>query len=246
MFELGLVSISFREKSAEEILQASMGAGLSFVEWGSDVHAPCTHTDKLCEIARLQEKYGISCSSYGSYFQVAKNQPEEIFEYIKAAKILGTSVIRIWCGLVGFHEETNKEELYQRARELEKIAAKEGVCLCLECHPGTMTDCKEGALAMMQAAGSEHFRLYWQPNQYRTIDENCQYIRELKPWLEHVHVFQWKGAEKYSMAEGREEWAKYLNLLGAPRKLLFEFMPDGKIESLAKEAVVLREIIENL
>ena len=111
MFDLGVVSISFRDKSPEEILAAAKAAGLSCVEWGSDVHAPCRQTEKLREIAVLQEKYGITCCSYGTYFRVTRNQPEEILPYIEAAKILGTDVLRIWCGLVGFHEETEKEEI---------------------------------------------------------------------------------------------------------------------------------------
>ena len=246
MFDLGVVSISFRDKSPAEILAAAKAAGLSCVEWGSDVHAPCRQPEKLREIAALQEQYGISCCSYGTYFRVTRNQPEEILPYIEAARILGTDVLRIWCGLTGFHEETEKAEIYARARKLAQIAAQESVTLCLECHPGTMTDCKEGALAMMEAAGSDHFKLYWQPNQYKTEEENRQYIQSLKPWLTHVHVFQWAGPEKYPLADGKEIWKQYLSLLGGPRKLLFEFMPDGKIETLSREADALREILQDL
>ena len=101
-------------------------------------------------------------------------------------------------------------------------------------------------MAMMEAAGSAHFKLYWQPNQYKTEAENRQYIQALQPWLTHVHVFQWAGPEKYPLEEGHAIWKQYLNLLGGPRKLLFEFMPDGKLETLSKEADALRAIIEDL
>ena len=38
-FNTGLVSISFRRYSVDEILDACQRAGLSLIEWGSDVHA---------------------------------------------------------------------------------------------------------------------------------------------------------------------------------------------------------------
>ena len=56
MAELGLVSISFRNLSVDEILAAVKQAGLSCVEWGSDVHAPCMDTEKLEYIAKHQQQ----------------------------------------------------------------------------------------------------------------------------------------------------------------------------------------------
>ncbi len=72
-------------------------AQLSFIEWGSDIHAPCKYTVRLTEIARLQKEYRISCSSYGTYFRLGVNPADELWEYIDAAKILGTNVLRVWC-----------------------------------------------------------------------------------------------------------------------------------------------------
>ena len=39
-FQTGLVSISFRKYSIDEILSACRDANLSVIEWGSDVHVP--------------------------------------------------------------------------------------------------------------------------------------------------------------------------------------------------------------
>ena len=44
MFRTGLVSVSFRDKTPPEIIKAAAGAGLSCIEWGSDVHAPFSDT----------------------------------------------------------------------------------------------------------------------------------------------------------------------------------------------------------
>ncbi|MBQ3847387.1 MAG: hypothetical protein II748_00855, partial [Clostridia bacterium] len=63
----GLVSISFRKNTVSEIASAVTAAGLSYVEWGSDVHAKKDSTTSLFNIAEIQKKTGIKCSSYGTY-----------------------------------------------------------------------------------------------------------------------------------------------------------------------------------
>jgi len=54
-YNLGLVSITFRDKTPEEILSAMKDTGLSFIEWGSDVHAPKDDIERLEGIAALQK-----------------------------------------------------------------------------------------------------------------------------------------------------------------------------------------------
>ena len=60
-YNLGLVSVSFRQHSPREILEAVKETQLSCIEWGSDVHAPCNDIKRLREIATLQKEYGIYC-----------------------------------------------------------------------------------------------------------------------------------------------------------------------------------------
>ena len=68
MENMGLVSVSFRNLTPEEVIRAAVDAGLRVIEWGSDVHAPKDKKDRLEEIVQLQERYGIRCCSYGTYF----------------------------------------------------------------------------------------------------------------------------------------------------------------------------------
>ena len=37
-FKLGLCSVTFRKKSMEEIIKIAQNAGVSYIEWGGDVH----------------------------------------------------------------------------------------------------------------------------------------------------------------------------------------------------------------
>ena len=66
-YRTGLVSVSFRRNTPSEIILAAKDAGLSYIEWGSDAHAPYQERDALHKIRELQEKQGIACSSYGTY-----------------------------------------------------------------------------------------------------------------------------------------------------------------------------------
>ena len=245
--KLGLVSISFRKHSPKEILEAMKTAGLTCIEWGSDVHAPCDDEANLAYLVQLQKEYGIECSSYGTYFKFGESNLGELANYIKAAKALGTDILRLWCGLKNSQDYSaaEKETLFAECKEAAKIAEAEGVILCMECHNNTYTNTKESALELMQAVDSKHFRMYWQPNQYRTEDENIQYATLLKDYTYHLHVFNWEGNNKYPLAKGKEIWKEYLACFDG-NTLLLEFMPDGQIESLQTEANALKEIVKEV
>jgi len=243
--KLGLVSVSFRDKSPREILQAMADCGLGYIEWGSDVHCPPEQAE---EIADLQNQYGVVCCSYGTYFRLDVTTLEELPQYIRAAKCLGTDILRLWCG--DRHPERyapeEREALFSQCRQAAKMAEQAGVTLCMECHMKTYTETKEGALELMEAVASPAFRMYWQPNQYRTEEENLESARLLAPYTRHIHVFHWKGKEKYPLLEAKAAWQRYLSCFRGRHCLLLEFMPDGKLQSLPAEAAALKEIVHDI
>ena len=243
-YKLGLVSVSFRQHSPKEILEATKRAGLSCIEWGSDVHAPCHDVERLVEIAALQEEYGICCSSYGTYFKFGKHSVDELEAYIKAAKLLGTNVLRLWCGRTSGAEMTDAERqtLLGDCRRAAALAETYGVMLCMECHQKTFTERAEDAIWLMGSVASPHFRMYWQPFCEETPAENLTRAKMLAPRTEHLHVFNWKGDAMLPLGDAVEEWRSYLASFSTPRTLLLEFMPDGRIESLPAEAAALMRI----
>ncbi|MBQ4556206.1 MAG: sugar phosphate isomerase/epimerase [Clostridia bacterium] len=240
-YSLGLVSVSFRKHTPKEILAAMRSAELEFVEWGSDVHVP---PDKAGEIAALQDAYGISCCSYGTYFKLGVTPLCELQAYIGAAKILGTRIIRLWCGNKNSEEytEDEKAELFATCKAAAGIAENNGAVLCMECHGGTYTNTKESAYELILAVDSKAFRMYWQPNQHRTVAENLEYAKLLSPYTEHLHVFNWSGNKRYSLWEAKDVWREYLGCYDTHKTLLLEFMPDDRIETLKNEAAALKEI----
>lgn len=244
-YALGLVSISFRSHTPQEILSAMKQSNLSCIEWGSDVHAPCNDPLRLSELAAMQKTFGITCSSYGTYFKLGETPIEDLKCYIRAAKLLDTNVLRIWCGTKSGtdYSQQEKEELLGQCKQADALAQKEGVILCMECHKNTFTERLEDALALMQAVGSPHFRMYWQPFQWQKTEDNLAYAEGIAKFTHHIHAFQWKGERRLSLHEGIDEWQQYLSKFPPPRSLLLEFMPDDRLSALSTEADALRKII---
>ena len=243
----GLVSVSFRDRSVKEIIIAAKESKLECIEWGSDVHAPYQDVSRLQEIAALQKKYGIRCCSYGTYFELGLTPLEELPGYIEAARILGTHILRLWAGVKKSDDYTKEErdDLFAQCRQAAAIAKAHNVILCMECHMNTYTQTQEGALELMRAVDSPHFRMYWQPN-FDSVDANRAYIAALQEYIMHVHVSYWKKDGQRSLQQGFAVWEKYLSQLTGERHLLLEFLPENRIESMPQEASALRELIHHL
>ncbi len=244
-YSLGIVSVSFRGYTPREILEITKKAGLSCIEWGSDIHAPHNDLPRLYEISEMQKEYGIFCSSYGTYFRLGVTPIGELESYIRAAKILGTTVLRLWGGEKSGSQMTNEEkcEMLSACRKAAEIAEKNEVTLCLECHKKTITEDPDDAAWLMREVGSPRFRMYWQPFQWQSIAQNVENAKKISSFAEHIHVFNWKGEEKLPLSESITEWRRYLEQFSATHTLLLEFMPKGTLDELSCEADALRLII---
>lgn len=240
-YELGLVSVSFRKNTPEEILSKMQKTGLTCIEWGSDIHAPKDDKDQLLHLKHLQEKYRITCSSYGTYFRLGKDPIEELFSYITAARLLGTSVLRLWCGNKNSEDYSEEEraELMDACKEAAKIAQKEQVIFCMECHGNTYTNTKESALELIKTVNSPFFRMYWQPDQFRSEEENLSSAELLSAYTQNIHVFHWKEYDRYPLKDSIPAWKSYINCFQNKHTLLLEFMPDDQLDSLEEEAKAL-------
>ena len=244
MFYTGLVSISFRSLTPEQIVDYMQEAGLRYVEWGSDVHAKKEDQEALHRIAALQQEKGILCTSYGTYFHLGKDPIKELPEYIAAAKILGTNILRLWCGNKKSTDYTQEEKVafFEECRAAARIAEENDVIFCMECHNNSYTQLLEGALELMEAVNSPAFRMYWQPNQNSSVAENIDYANRIAQYTVHIHAFKWIGSKKYPLAEGAADWTEYLKAFQGEHALLLEFMPDDRPESLKQEAATLQQL----
>jgi sugar phosphate isomerase/epimerase len=244
MFKTGVVSVSFRQLSVDEVIRCTKEAGLSHIEWGSDVHAPYDDPEKLAYIAKAQEEAGIVCPSYGTYFKLGVDDVELLHGYSRAARTLGTDVLRLWCGNKNYTDLTPEERefMLSECKKAAKIAEEEGVVLCMECHQKSFTNVLEGALDLMRSVNSPAFRMYWQPSTKDSVEYNLEYARGIKDYVDTIHVFYYKDGKKAYLAEGAEDWRKYLAVFSGNEKLLLEFMPDGTPATLPGEAAALNSL----
>lgn len=243
----GLVSVSFRALTAEEIVKKTKEAGLSCIEWGSDVHVPTHDIENAKRVYDLTAENGLFVSSYGSYFNVRTDEASEIKDYIETAKLLHTDLIRIWCGKKG-SADTDAETrafLVENLREACDIAAQSGITLALECHGGTVTDDYTYAAEFLGDVGRDNARMYWQPNQGKSLEYNIAAARTLKHLTKAVHVFQWDGRNgRYPLASGEREWGAYIDIMrDTDCFFLLEFVPENEVECLAREAAELSYLL---
>lgn len=249
MFNSGVVSVSFRPNSVEEIINAAKNAKLSGIEWGSDVHAAAGDVLLAEKIRAASEENGLKTSTYGSYFRVGVTPNGEFPKYLESTKALGASVIRIWAyKSVKSTEGEEWDKVVADAKELCKMAEPYGIRICLECHNGSITEDYHTALAFLKAVNHELFGMYWQPNQLKSLEYNIEAAKALAPYVSALHVFHFINNEKAPLSEGVSDWRKYLAIfkesLGEKTiPAYLEFMPDDKIETLAREASTLNELL---
>ena len=251
-YTLGVVSVSFRDRAPRDIAEAAKSAGLSAIEWGSDVHARPNDADAISAVAEIDAELSLGCSSYGTYFRlgvgesesVPTNEPDEIVPYLDAADALGTDTLRIWLGARSSDKYNSSERaaILEKARAAGELAASRGKTLCSEFHLWTFNDRPESARALADVGVGT----YWQPFQTKTSVENLAFARELGELVRTVHVFNWSPEGRHPLADATDDWRRYLEALPNARTLLLEFMPDDRVETLAREASALRALAESL
>lgn len=253
MFESGLVSVSFRGLSPEEVIEHTARVGLNCIEWGGDIHLPPSDTERACKLAELTHAAGLRVSSYGSYFRIGVTPVGQFADVLATASAVDTPLVRVWAydRYLGEREDEVWEGLVESARTIAEMAAKVGIKVCLECHNHTLTEDYHGALRFLQAVDHPSLKMYWQPNEHRDHAYNLEAAKALAPYTECIHVFHWDAEGRYPLANGTCEWEAYLSVFREqlPNKslpLLLEFMPDNRIESLSAEAETLKRLIEEM
>ncbi len=251
MLKCGLVSVSFRDKSVDEIIKYTKQAGLQAIEWGSDIHVPFGNIELAKDVKEKTEKAGLTVSSYGSYFRfgVPENTDEIWQSYLNTALALGCSVIRVWCGNQGSREISVEEYdlAVEQAKRYCQMAEKSGITVTMECHNYTITDDYDSTLKFLKDVSCSNLKMYWQPNQFRADDYNIDSLNALLDYIVNIHVFYWIGKEKFPLSDGYTIWKKYVEICKNENKdyyFLLEFMHDNKIESLNMTAKTLKKLIK--
>ncbi len=246
----GVCSVSFRNHSPEEIIDAVAEAGLDGIEWGSDVHVAPGDIENAKRITALMKEKGLKNLSYGTYFGVDQLEFEKFEDHLKTADALETDILRIWPPSKRINEfyAGGYGTCVRFMKRIAKKAAEYGKTVCFEKHHGTLTESTEETLRFLGDINKDNVKMYWQPNHYENFNANLCSVRELSHYVENVHVFNWRGEERLPLKEAVVDWREYYSVLDSEsgdsrRSYLLEFMPDDKLTSLKASAEALRKIV---
>jgi len=247
---IGLCSVTFCDKKIEEIIRLAKEAELEVIEWGSDNHVPETDIDHANNVADMMEKANLQTSSYGTYYLLGSFADFE--PYIKVAKILGASLIRVWAGDTGSKETdgATRKHIVKDAKRIGDLANAEGLKVTIEYHKDTLTDTPASAEKLMREINTPHVLLYWQPAESLSVKERIDSLPKLAPWITNVHVFHWEDFyNRFPLADGYDEWERYIEIITdeSPQEnnFLLEFVPgEDQVQGFYDNAETLKKLIK--
>jgi sugar phosphate isomerase/epimerase len=246
----GLVSITFRKLTAEQIVGLVRQAGLRGIEWGGDIHVPHGDLNRAREVREMTQQAGLSVAAYGSYYRVGRSEDEGLpFERVLASAVeLGAPTLRVWAGTSGSAatDEAARQKIVQDLRRIASLAAATRITISLEFHGGTLTDTTESALHLLNEVGHDNLFTYWQPLLELTDAESVAGLEKLKTYLTHLHVYQWGGSftNRQPLAEGQARWKSFLDVarsLPGEHYAMLEYVPDDSPENFLRDGATLRD-----
>lgn len=255
MLHTGLVSISFRKLSAAEIVDLVKRGGLEGIEWGGDIHAPHGDVKTAREVLKMTEDAGLKVAAYGSYYGVGCEDLEgkpPFEKVLESAVALKAPTIRVWAGNLASAAADSAwwDKVVSESARIAEMAEKAGITVSYEYHANTLTDTNESAYRLLNAVNHRNMKSYWQPPISQNAEEHLFGLNQIIPWLTNVHVYHWvnSGAkyEKLPLAEGKEEWGKYMDILKkleGDRYCMLEFVRNDTPEQFLEDAAALKQLI---
>jgi sugar phosphate isomerase/epimerase len=255
MIRPGLVSITFRQLSPQEIIELVQRAELRGIEWGGDVHVPHGETATAREVLRATKAAGLEVAAYGSYYRVGASEDEGLsFKHVLHTAIeLEAPLVRVWAGNKN-SEDADDEYFNLVVRETQYItekAAAAGIKIATEFHGGTLCNTADSTRRFLDAVNDPNFQTLWQPVAGLSTPEAASGLQELLPQLANLHVFQWHktddGIERSPLEEGSAAWQEYLSLAansGRDHYALLEFVRDDAPGQFLRDAATLRNWCE--
>jgi sugar phosphate isomerase/epimerase len=247
MIHSGLVSVTFRQLSAGEIVELVAQAGLEGIEWGGDVHVP--HGDVACarEVYQRTVDAGLAVCSYGSYYRVGHDDSPPFEDVVDTALALHAPLVRVWAGRRGSAEADAAywQRVVQDSLRIADLAEQAGLAqpaglgVAYEYHGNTLTDTNASALRLLREGDHAALSTYWQCRGEGDEEEHLAGLRAVLPRLSYVHV----NTGRRPLAEGQDLWLRRLDIVrstGRDHWALIEFVQDDAPEALLCDAATLR------
>ncbi|WP_439662241.1 sugar phosphate isomerase/epimerase family protein [Lentzea sp. HUAS TT2] len=233
----GLVSVTFRQLTVEEIGELATECGLQAVEWGGDVHVPPGDV----AAARRALDTGLKVAAYGSYYRAGVSDRADLAPILETAAELDAPFVRVWAGTAGSAECPDRAPVVEALQHAVEHADAMGTKIALEYHPNTLTDTLDSAVQLLDEV--DGVVSYWQPRGGQDVFSAVHEVRTLEPVT--AHVFSWGSGgfkERFPLAERRDLWKPVLSELardGLERNALLEFVLDDSPEQFRADAKTL-------
>ena len=213
-FKLGLCSVTFRKKSVEEVVRIAKQAGISYIEWGGDIHVKTIEDART--VKSICDNEGVKISSYGSYFNSAEYDEDKWIEICKIAKEMGAASIRIWLGKKDSEVTIDSEYkvLLENTKKMCDIAAEYALIISPECHDNTFNNNTDAFLRIQNDLKKDNFKTYFQ-SRYCRMEYDLDRIERTFGFIENVHV-SYRDLKKEQMFKKKDK--QYINKLLAKLK----------------------------
>lgn len=207
--KLGVASVTFRKKTQEEIVKIVKDNGVSFIEWGADVHVKSI--DEAKKVKSLCEENGIKISSYGSYYRVGRNNKKEWEEICKIANEMSATSIRVWLGEKDSEKYTEEEykNLLKDAVFMCDVAEKYGLEISAECHDNTFNNNTYSFLKFKDDLKRDCFKTYFQ-SRYTKFQYDMDRIDKTFDFIDNMHV-SYRDLDKEQLFKKKDK--KYIDKL---------------------------------
>lgn len=185
--KLGLCSVTFRKKSAAQVIEIAKNAGIGYIEWGGDIHV--TNKEEARIVKSICDNEDIKINSYGSYFNSAEFDEKKWEQICDIAKTMGAASVRIWLGKKNSEETDDKEYhiLLENTKKMCDIAKKYSLTVCPECHDNTFNNNTDAILRFIKDLQKENFSTYFQSRYFR-MEYDLDRIDRTFDFTENVHI----------------------------------------------------------
>ena len=244
----GLVSVTFRGKTPQEIIPLAVKAGLSGIEWSSRDHVRPGEAAQAQAVRKQMDDSGLATPSYGTYYYAGSEGNPDFGALIENALILGAPVIRVWAGKDESTAEmtpARREVITNDLRRICELAAKSGLQVSTEYHRRSLTETFESAMRLF--ADVPLLRTHWQADQDKSKAEHLRALTGSLDRLTVVHAAWWRNREQKPFEEAEADWKEYIRILkSSPRDhyVLLEFVRNADPEQMIRDAASLKRFIK--
>jgi sugar phosphate isomerase/epimerase len=171
----------------EEVVKIAKTTGYQAVDMRASQGGIQTPKEKLHEMRKVLDRYGIKVSCVTGDFDVPSNNDKapdglrNIGPYLDVAQILGADLIRV--GM-------KKDEDIGAAQRACDQARERKIRLAHESHQGSRFETVAGALDVLKRVNRSNFGLIYEAGNWMVTgqDYGPETIRKLKPWIMNVFV----------------------------------------------------------